>query len=1181
MTLSSLGTFAVENETSNFNSVNSQVAYASGFRVQVLTPNGTPYTGVVVYSLIKKENNSTAYPNYKRQIYDGNLVLSYSDFNGAKPDLAELYVYPLDASYGNSIKIDVTDCFGKTSADLGTLSFQEPVTTGTVYNTNEKSEDTIRLNYANGPGVDETRYMLLSNENTFAAAPFIIGPYEKVEILIRELDRNEFFETYTYNRKDIEINMTDEEYHTATILTPDGSSYTGQVEVCIYVQHNTWEVYVNDLVDAVNGKIEFQIPSHVDETYFAVFHPLDGSYGNSVKIPFEGYDCSSPAVDLGNVKFQKPTFTGRIYNNGDDELNVQVTATFKKEGKPDMEVPWRFFYTNSFAFAPFDSSYDETVVFKHNSNPYYEKTFAYDAQYIDFDVTESKKDLYFQVKDPDGNLYNGEAILMLIDGNNFEEIVVSIVNGNGSFDIEKNYKEMYILPNNNLFANTLIQDITSFTDGDYIGSFQFQNPLTTGKVLIDDTPMVNQKVSIDYRNEIAVEIEVYTDSQGRFSVAPTYEGEYLQVGIMVDPDGLYLRTDVYDISKTYIEVKYHTDDRSVKAMINDSEGQPFTGEVLFNQMNTESDSYKTSIENIIDGVFEKKIIDVYEYTEFYFTPKGTDDADSKIYMMDNFINGVFDVGTVSLQKPVTIGRIIKNGEPIKGSVSAMYGGSDYKNWNAVLDENGGFKFAPLYDFNLSTVVIGCYDSEGGAIQYLEFNATDTDLVFDLDTITESLTPNGGTEVTVEVHSNYIDPGAIYMRGAFTREIDTEDQFDINTLGDYFLKYAASDLEVGKTIHVVDTTAPTITLKGDKTIEINENTTFDEPGYIVSDNYSDAIISVAVEGLLDITKPGTYKLTYTAEDRSGNKSNPVERTVVVKEVAPVTPPATPPAASVTPPAAPAVSVVPSITLSETTIELEVGTDADVTSFKLEATGSNVIWSSSNEDIVTVLNGLVTAVSEGEAVVKATEDTLTASCNVIVYPVGEEKTPLGALKHSYISGYTDGTFRPDNNITRAEIATVISNMLNLNLDYPASQKFDDVSNKHWAYKYVQAIERTGIFAGYPDGNFGPDDNITRLQISQVVLNLMNYLDLDVKLEDNSTVVDVWAQKAVNNLLNNSYQLAFKEKDFLPNVELLRGEMIYIMNRVLDIDPDSPEAPTFNDVPKKHRFYGDIEAASEFIE
>jgi hypothetical protein len=82
----------------------------------------------------------------------------------------------------------------------------------------------------------------------------------------------------------------------------------------------------------------------------------------------------------------------------------------------------------------------------------------------------------------------------------------------------------------------------------------------------------------------------------------------------------------------------------------------------------------------------------------------------------------------------------------------------------------------------------------------------------------------------------------------------------------------------------------------------------------------------------------------------------------------------------------------------------------------------------------------------------------------------------------NGFSDGTFRPESTITRAEAATMLCTALNLKLDSTSKSKFSDVNN-HWAKKYINAIVQKGIMNGYGK-NFKPNDKINVAEVCTIL-------------------------------------------------------------------------------------------------
>ncbi len=89
---------------------------------------------------------------------------------------------------------------------------------------------------------------------------------------------------------------------------------------------------------------------------------------------------------------------------------------------------------------------------------------------------------------------------------------------------------------------------------------------------------------------------------------------------------------------------------------------------------------------------------------------------------------------------------------------------------------------------------------------------------------------------------------------------------------------------------------------------------------------------------------------------------------------------------------------------------------------------------------------------------------------------------------IAGYLDGTFKPNNNISRAEFAKIIVGALGLAEVKPATPTFADVPAANWAYGYVEAAAKSGLVKG-SDGKFRPNDSISRQEIALILVRAMN--------------------------------------------------------------------------------------------
>ena len=91
-----------------------------------------------------------------------------------------------------------------------------------------------------------------------------------------------------------------------------------------------------------------------------------------------------------------------------------------------------------------------------------------------------------------------------------------------------------------------------------------------------------------------------------------------------------------------------------------------------------------------------------------------------------------------------------------------------------------------------------------------------------------------------------------------------------------------------------------------------------------------------------------------------------------------------------------------------------------------------------------------------------------------------------KGKYVLGYLDGTFRGENSITRAEFVTMLVRFIQ---PTKGTKVFSDVDASHWAYDSIGTASAAGWISGYGDGKFGPDKNITRAEVASILNRVMN--------------------------------------------------------------------------------------------
>jgi uncharacterized repeat protein (TIGR01451 family) len=222
---------------------------------------------------------------------------------------------------------------------------------------------------------------------------------------------------------------------------------------------------------------------------------------------------------------------------------------------------------------------------------------------------------------------------------------------------------------------------------------------------------------------------------------------------------------------------------------------------------------------------------------------------------------------------------------------------------------------------------------------------------------------------------------------------------------------------------------------------------------------------------------------------------------------------------------------------------------------------------------------------KAEIKATNTATISFTNSALNPDDDSST-ISFLLYSdrfkdnfhskYIYGYEDNTFRPGNNITRAEVAAIMFNILDLKEDNTVAKDYPDLADSHWAYKQIQAVTGANIFTGYEDGSFRPNNYITRAEFATVLANhlgLKNVESLKVNFAD---IQGHWAKNFIEEIYRVKLIQGYIENDvrvFKPDNHITRAEAVTIINNMLFRGPLLGASAPFDDVAENHWAHGHI--------
>lgn len=162
---------------------------------------------------------------------------------------------------------------------------------------------------------------------------------------------------------------------------------------------------------------------------------------------------------------------------------------------------------------------------------------------------------------------------------------------------------------------------------------------------------------------------------------------------------------------------------------------------------------------------------------------------------------------------------------------------------------------------------------------------------------------------------------------------------------------------------------------------------------------------------------------------------------------------------------------------------------------------------------------------------------------------------------INGFPDGTFRPNEKITRGQVAALVAKSLNLKPDNSTTLTFSDVPSTHYFYPYITALAQLKIINGYTNGKFGVNDTMTRGQAAKVLTLAYSLLEgntVNTPFTDISTTMfapyieTLYAHRITNGLTKTRYG---------PNDSLTRGSVAVLIQRLEQVKRNEQTVITYD--------------------
>ncbi len=154
-------------------------------------------------------------------------------------------------------------------------------------------------------------------------------------------------------------------------------------------------------------------------------------------------------------------------------------------------------------------------------------------------------------------------------------------------------------------------------------------------------------------------------------------------------------------------------------------------------------------------------------------------------------------------------------------------------------------------------------------------------------------------------------------------------------------------------------------------------------------------------------------------------------------------------------------------------------------------------------------------------------------------------------NYIIGYEDGLVHPEDTITRAEVVTIFYRLLTeeaRNLIWSTENIYPDVSEDAWYYVAICTLTNGGLIEGYPDGTFRPDNPITRAELATIISRFdTKYGTLEIT-DGFADAKGHWAESYIEFAATRRYVVGYPDGTFRPDRPITRAETVTMVNRCL---------------------------------
>ncbi|WBW50514.1 S-layer homology domain-containing protein [Peptoniphilus equinus] len=201
-------------------------------------------------------------------------------------------------------------------------------------------------------------------------------------------------------------------------------------------------------------------------------------------------------------------------------------------------------------------------------------------------------------------------------------------------------------------------------------------------------------------------------------------------------------------------------------------------------------------------------------------------------------------------------------------------------------------------------------------------------------------------------------------------------------------------------------------------------------------------------------------------------------------------------------------------------------------------------------------------------------------LVIGPTQPEAKEERSTHVAYINGYPDGSVQPDGNMTRAEAAAMLARLKGYTMTNDVAPNFTDTPSD-WYNTAINAVVEHGLMNGYPDGSFHPNAPITRAEFAKMIQSIDRANSGDAPFAD---VENHWGEAAIDQAYGNGRIAGYPDGTFKPDNNITRAEAAKMLNSLFErmvrargLDDVADDVRNFNDLYNGHWGYYELVEAT----